>query len=322
MKNFFKKINELIKNISVTDRQEDKIESSFSNLKKHLESDSCSLSVKEVFLNGSYLRETIIRGDSDEMDIDVFAVIDRCDYEEDGKDPKPQSVLTKFKHYLEDLSDYKGKVHQDRPCVTIQLSHIHIDVLPAMKKNGQLFIPNEELSGWTSTDPKTQTENLKAANSDSGNKLVSVVKAIKHWKQEKNIQIPSFHVEEVAIKILRRFPYENLETGIRFWFDHAVIFIDKNNFGSDNKYDVAITAINEARQALNEANQYLIDEKDSEATKLWAKVFPKFPTITQDEARSFSESMRNGTLKYSAATGLSTLVGKTIAASGGFYGEK
>lgn len=322
MIDFLFKINGLIERISVTDKQEDKIESSFNNLKSHLQSDNSTLSIKEVFLNGSYLRDTIIRGNSEEMDIDVFSVLDLCDYLEEGKLPIPQSVLTKFKRYLEELSDYNGKVHQDRPCVTIQLSHIHIDVLPAMQKNGKLYIPNENLSGWTITDPKTQTENLKEANKESENKILPVVKAVKHWKQEKNIQIPSFHVEEIAIQIFQKYPYSDLEAGIRYWFKYANTFIDKSKFGTDNKYSDAKNAIDKVNQILGNAYLNLKGGKESEAIKLWAMVFPKFPTLNQDEVKSISESMSNGTLKYSAIGGLSTLAGRAVAASGGFYGEE
>ena len=38
-------------------------------------------------------------------------------------------------------------------------------------------------------------------------------------------------------------------------------------------------------------------------------------------ARSFGAAIKDGSLKWSAATGLSTTVGKALAASGGFYGD-
>ena len=127
MSTLLQSIDKFIENITVTDRQEDNIKSSFDNLKTNLMKDESNLSVKEVFLNGSYERDTIIRPLDD---IDIFAVIDKDDYADNGLYPNPQSVLTKFKNYLNSLNDYKDKVKQDRPCVTVVLSDKNFDVLP------------------------------------------------------------------------------------------------------------------------------------------------------------------------------------------------
>ena len=75
MSTLLQSINDLIENISVTDRQEENIETSFENLKSSLTKVDNGLSVKEVFLNGSYERDTIIRPLDD---VDLFAVIDNC----------------------------------------------------------------------------------------------------------------------------------------------------------------------------------------------------------------------------------------------------
>lgn len=152
-----KAIDKFVGNITVTDKQEDVIDSAFSNIESLLLDEDCTLSVKDVFLNGSYVRDTMIRPLDD---IDVFAVLDAADYYENGVRPNPQSVLTKFKNYLDGLPDYKDKVSQDRPCVTIELSKLKIDVLPALSEYGALHIPNESLTGWIFTDPKTHTSCL------------------------------------------------------------------------------------------------------------------------------------------------------------------
>ena len=320
MSTLLQSIDKFIDNITVTDRQEDNIDASFNNLKTNLMKDDSNLSVKEVFLNGSYERDTIVRPLDD---IDLFAVIDPADYAENGLDPNPQSVLTKFKNYLNGLSEYKDKVKQDRPCVTVVLSDKNFDVLPSLRKAGALYIPNSDLDEWIFTDPKTHTDNLNRVNRNRNYKVKSIVKAVKQWKRESNQNIPSFHIEEVAINFFNIWSFTNLEEGIRLWFVHAEKYLQNGRFKSDAEYTKVKEKINKIKDKLQDAKKQLDDKKEGEAKKIWKEVFGKnFPAIDDDEAKNFSKSLSDGTLKYGATTGLSSTIGSTaIAASKGFYGD-
>lgn len=319
MSTLLQSIDKFVENITVTDRQEDNIDASFNNLKTNLMKDDSNLSVKEVFLNGSYERDTIIRPLDD---IDLFAVIDKDDYAENGQDPNPQSVLTKFKNYLNSLNDYKDKVKQDRPCVTVVLSDKHFDVLPSLRKSGALYIPNTDLTGWTFTDPKTHTNNLNRVNQSRNYKVKSIVKAVKQWKRENNQNIPSFHIEEVAISVFNIWNFTNFEEGIRLWFEHAEGYLQSGRFKSYDEYTKVKEKVGKVKGKLQEAKKLLDDKKEGEAKKIWKEIFGKeFPALDADEAKSFSDSLSKGTLRYSTATGLSASIGSTMAASGGFYGD-
>jgi len=313
-------IQKMIYNITVTDKQEVNIESSFNNLNKYLLNEESNLSVKRVFLNGSYKRDTIIRPLND---IDLFAVINIEDYkDESGLRPNSQSVLTKFKNYLDGLNDYKGKVKQDRPCVTIFLSDKNFDVLPSLLESGAHYIPNEDLTGWIFTDPETLTTQLERVNASRDYKVKEIVKAVKYWKRENNISIPSFHVEEVAINTFNLFSFTNLEEGIRLWFEHAEGYLTVGRFKSYDEYDKVKKKINKVKDKLKEAKEFLDIKNQAEALKIWKDIFGKeFPTIDIEEAKSFSKSLTDGSLKYSASAGLSTSVGTSLSSSKGFYGE-
>lgn len=319
MSTLLQSINDLIENISVTDRQEANIEASFENLKTCLTKEESGLSVKEVFLNGSYERDTIIRPLDD---VDLFAVIDESEYCVNGVDPKPQTVLNNFKNYLNGLTDYKDKVKQDRPCVTVFLSDKNFDVLPSLRKSGALYIPNEALDGWIFTDPITHTNRLNEIHKRRSYRVKNVVKAVKYWKRENNQNIPSFHVEEVAINVFNFYDFTNYEEGIRLWFSHAEGFLSSGKFKSYDEYDKVKSKIRSVKDKLNEAKKLNDEKKVAEAKKIWKDIFGKeFPVLDKDEAKSFSESLSNGTLKHNAATGLSTVSGAAIAASKGFYGK-
>lgn len=319
MSTLLQSIDKFIENITVTDRQEDKIDASFDNLKTNLTKDDSNLAIKEVFLNGSYERDTIIRPLDD---IDLFAVIDEADYAENGQNPNSQSVLTKFKNYLNSINDYKDKVKQDRPCVTVFLSDKNFDVLPSLRKAEALYIPNSDLTGWTFTDPKTHTDNLNRVNKSRNYKVKSIVKAVKQWKRESNQNIPSFHIEEIAINIFNLYNFTNLAEGIRLWFEYAEGNLQVGRFNSYDEYSNVKTKINKVKEKLQDAKKLLDNKKEGEAKKIWKEVFGKnFPTIDDDEAKNNAKSLSDGTLKYSATTGLSSTVGSAIAASKGFYGD-
>lgn len=315
-----KAIKDFIENISVTDKQEDVIDAAYSNIESNLLDDDCPLAVKEVFLNGSYVRDTMIRPLDD---IDIFAVIDKSDYNDNGERPNPQTVLTKFKDYLNGIPDYEDKVSQDRPCVTITLQKLHIDVLPALREWGVLYIPNENLDGWILTDPKTHTQNLDSVNDLRDGMVKDVVKAIKSWKRLKDLRIPSFHIEEIAIGIFNSYSFYNLEEGIRKWFNYAEYYIQTDRFNTVKQYNTAFDAIKGVSEKLTDAKSKKDNDNEPAAIKIWHEVFGKdFPTISEEDAQKMSSLLTSGKLKYGAATGLSAVTGHAVAASKGFYGEE
>lgn len=95
-------INQFVENICVTDRQEEGIKTSLDNMYGYLMDEESGLSVERNFTNGSYDRDTIIRPLDD---IDIFSVLNREDWEDEFKQlPTPQSVLTKFRNYLNGIT--------------------------------------------------------------------------------------------------------------------------------------------------------------------------------------------------------------------------
>ncbi|MCE3294297.1 MAG: nucleotidyltransferase [Crocinitomicaceae bacterium] len=321
MKTLLQSINEFIDNITVTDRQEEMIENSVNNLDQHLTNEDNDLGVSETFSSGSWERDTILRPLDD---VDIFCVLDREHWQDDYKQlPNPQSVLSKMKKYLEDIHDYKDKVSQSRPCVTISLSKIDFDVLPSFDNpGGGYFMPNHDLTSWTMTDPEKLEDNLAAANKNSNNKLKGVIRAIKSWNRDNEKLIPSFHIEEVAINIQNLFSFTNNEQAIRKWFEYAELYLLQNKFDTKKKYDTAIENIKLIKNRLSEAESLSNEKKESEAIEIWKEIFGKeFPAPDIKEAKSFSESLSNGSLKISSTGLLSENEGMNIKKSDGYYGD-
>lgn len=323
MATLLQSIKVFVENISVTDRQEDNIKGSVNNLTDHLKDSENGLYVEEVFTTGSYERDTNLRPLDD---IDTFAVLKKEDWEdENGMLPNPQSVLTKFKNFLNDLSDYKGKVKQDRPCVTIRLSDKDFDVLPSFPQLGGSYqIPNHSLTGWIDSDPHKLKQDLQSVNQNRDYKVKPVIKAVKSWNRDNDKLIPSFHIEETAINLFLINDFTNLEEGIRLWFNQAEYQLQQSKFNSENDFTSAKNKVKKVKEKLNEAKKLYDDKKENEAIQIWKDIFGKeFPApVDVNEAKNFSKALNEGSLKIGTTGILSMTSGKDVPASKGVYGEE
>ncbi|WP_295212549.1 hypothetical protein [uncultured Chryseobacterium sp.] len=321
MRTLLQSIQTLIDNITVTDKQEGNISSSVNNIISTLEKDD-ELYLKESFLNGSYERDTIIRP---LHDIDIFIVLKEEDWVDDNENlPNPQSVLSKIKRYLDSQHDYQGKVKQDRPCVTVELSNKSFDILPAFEfGNTGYLIPDYNLLSWTLSYPKTLTESLNDAQRDYGYKLKNIIKVIKYWNRLNDKIIPSYHIEEIAIKIFNFTTFENYEKSIRKWFNEAHYHVEDSKFKSYQEYEKFIKKLDKAKDKLNEAYDFLEDKKEGDAKRIWKEVFEKeFTIIDEEEAKTFAKSLSEGKLKITSSGLLSTTSGmSSISASKGYFGD-
>ena len=316
-------IKKLVENVDITDRQEENIENSLKNLKGHLEKEENKLFVKECFTSGSWERDTIIRPLND---VDLFAVLDFDEWKDEyGNYPNPQSVLTKIKNYLNEQNDYKDKVKQDRPCVTIHLSDKDFDVLPSFEQPGSgYYIPNFDLKTWTTSYPTLLEKDLNDTHKLRNYKLKQVIKVVKYWNRDFNGKtIPSYHIEEVAINIFKINNFTNFEEGIRKWFEDVEYNMLSNKFKSNDEYQTSLKRAKKVKDKIKEENKFYNEKKEAEAKKIWKDVFGKeFPTVYEEEAKNISKSLTEGTLKYSSAAGISTTVGSNLSASKGFYGDE
>lgn len=314
-------IDNLIENISVTDRQEENIKASLSNIEGNLKKTDNDLNVERTFTNGSYERDTIIRPLDD---IDLFAVLKKDLWKDEyGNLPKPQNVLTRIKNYLNSLNDYKDKVKQDRPCVTIELSDKNFDILPSFsQEGGGYLIPNYDLATWTFTYPEQLTTNLDNVHRLRNYKIKPVVKVVKYWNRENDKLVPSYHIEETAINIFQINSFTNFEQAIRLWFENAEFNLQSMKFKSNDDYNTAIKRVKKAKEKLNKAKKEYDEGNEGEAIKLWKEVFGKeFPTVDIDEAKNLSKSLMEGSLKIASTGSLSTTSGRNVPSSKGFYGE-
>jgi hypothetical protein len=313
-------IQQFIDNISVTDRQEEGIKKSLNNIYGYLTEKDNGLSVVRTFTNGSYDRDTIIRPLND---IDIFAVLKKEDWQDAYQQlPKPQEVLTKLKNFLNNTADYKDKVVQDRPCVTIQLTDKHFDVLPCFEMIGGGYqIPNFNLSGWTYSYPEQLYNSLEAVHKQRDYKVKQIIRAVKYWNRDLDKLIPSYHIEEAAISIFTLNGFKNHREGIETWFKNAEFYLLSTKFKTNDDYLKAIEKIKAVIKKFGEANDKCAENKEGEAIQILKGIFGRdFPTIDPAEAKNFSRAMSEGGLKVAGSGLLSTTAGNSIGASTGYHG--
>lgn len=314
--------DQFLKNISITDRQKNSISTTYNNISDLLLSSESGLNGERVFLNGSYERYTIIRPLDD---IDMFLVLDKAEYMKDGVVCSSQSVLTKVKNFLNGTKDYKDKVSQDRPCVTVWLSDKKFDVLPCFgdKINGY-EIPNYDLKGWILTNPETHSDRLVEINQKLNMVPRRVIRLIKQWNLDNGKLIPSFHIEEIAMNIFDYTEINSYEEGVYHWFDKAWIYLISSKFKAFDDYKTASEKLSAAKAKVAEAHKLYGEGKETEAKKKYKEVFvTKFPTVSEEEVKNVSEAMRvgglrmgtNGSLSTTATTGI-------IVPATKFYGGK
>ena len=133
--------------------------------------------------------------------------------------------------------------------------------------------------------------------------------------------IPSYHIEDIATEIFTLFDLANHEEGVHLWLQYAATYLDVDKFPSDAAYEAAKSGIEAAFKQIDEAHTLYEDGKEAEAIKIWKEVFgAKFPTVSDDEARQLSESMRSGSLKI-ASTGLLGTIGQRVPPTAYFSDE-
>lgn len=264
-------IEQFISNITITDKQTTNISSAYGNLQHILVKTGNGLFAVKTFQQGSYDRDTIIRPLDD---IDIFLVLNPSPYSTHGQLENSQNVLSKLRSYLDVQHDYKGKVKQDRPCITITLSDKRFDILPCFGDDFYGYkIPAHDLKGWTTTNPVKHSNDLTRVNGSSSGNIVPAIRAIKHWNREKGKIIPSYHIEEIAIKV---FGYQRCTSKIEVihkWFAGAQTYLNSAEFKSYDEYLKASSMIRTACGKIEQGYKYYQMGYNDHAVQEFKNVF-------------------------------------------------
>lgn len=166
------------------------------NLQRHL-------STLDNFLVGSYARRTAIRPLND---IDIFVEIDPATLS--PTPPTPEALLGLLKAALRKAYPDQTVTRQARSLhIEFSRTRIAYDIVPALTRPGGGYrIPDRAASSWVATNPKTHQRLSTEANERAGQKLIPLVKALKHANVAAGKPARSFHLEVLSWSIVTQKP--------------------------------------------------------------------------------------------------------------------
>lgn len=215
-------------NLEITELQSAVVSTRQNNVRSAVETD---MEVSDSFLTGSYKRNTMITP-LKEADIDVFVVLDnKYFYRYDkGQNGGQAGLLDLLKRTL--LRTYTKTPHIARSgqAVTIHFNDFLVDVVPAFNRSGGGYlIANSIKQEWISTNPVRHVELISASNATHEYKLVPLIKMIKAWNRNTDNFFRSFHLEVLALEIMKVVVITDFPSGARYFFDKGISLISKHN---------------------------------------------------------------------------------------------
>ena len=277
--------------INITDTERDNISEKHTLLRESLRD---KLPVEDDFLTGSYARNTIIRPiGNDKFDVDFFLAFNKDEFE----NYELKKLLELVKSALDEIKNEELEIRevfsQNRSVGVVYDGNFQVDVVPAIEiyKDKQYKIYDQKSGKPINSNPKLHGEILTRANeeteSGSVKRLVPIIKLLKSWKRNKCDYVKSFHLELLAIKILKDNSIESFSTGLTNFFSFAgeylkqpCLFDPANSqnlidayLDEDNTRHKLLTLVAEEAEMTKLAFSLENRGDDETAIMIWKKIF-------------------------------------------------
>jgi Second Messenger Oligonucleotide or Dinucleotide Synthetase domain len=275
----------LKKNLEISGLQESTVSARQKAIREVVES---GLTVQDSFLTGSYARQTMI-APLKEADVDIFIVLDVQYFHRysHGQNGGPAGLLDLVKSTLKKTYTRTPDISRNGQAVSIRFEDFVVDVIPGFnRKGGGYLIPNSVTQSWLSTDPKRHVALMSAGNIAHSGDLVPLIKMVKGWNRSIDKYFRSFHLEVLALEILRGVTISDFPSGVRYYFDKARGVITQKNldpagYGDDigqyinsqAKVQEAVGKFQLAYDRALKAEDFARRELIENAVVMWKKVF-------------------------------------------------
>lgn len=149
---------------------------------------------------GSVSKNTYVEGLSD-IDTLVFlngSGLDRL---------SPRDVKNYFTKLLKEKFP-KAEVKKGNLCVTVKFKDYEIQLLPAVKNNNGIKIPDGNTQNWSKAiNPSAFARQLTITNAQNGNKVIPTIKIVKGMNSQLNRsqQLNGYHIEALAVEIFKNY---------------------------------------------------------------------------------------------------------------------
>jgi hypothetical protein len=233
----------VLQSIEPTPAQKDGARRSHNHLRRLLDSGQMGPRIGDIYLSGSYARNTAI---APLDDVDLIVEIDpaawRSDYLFSAR-PSPERLLQSFASALRYRYPHSSVIRQRRS-VCLRLNHLDIDVVPAIPtdQEGIILVPDRYSDDWIRSAPKLHTRIASAVNAKQLGQLKPLVKIVKLWNSNlpANARCKSFMIETIATRIFSEIRIGTPAQGaILFWdflahqYESSSLREWKSGFGMD-----------------------------------------------------------------------------------------
>lgn len=190
----------------------DKISRSLDALIKNLNTDMGSL-IRGRIVFGSYDRDTILpRVIDSKSDIDLMVIFKHSEHERTPETYRAWLKSFADKYYKD---KYGSEVVRSFPTVTIRLTNINYDLVPAKQEDNSIFgstlyIPDSGNS-WRVTNPKDVKDKLTEANTKYNSIVKPIIRILKAWNANNGYPFESYDLEKVITGM--NFYNDNIQTG-------------------------------------------------------------------------------------------------------------
>jgi hypothetical protein len=178
------------------DRDVDAVRRTLERLKKALESDIEDGTVTPIF-GGSVRKHTYVDGISD---IDSLFVLKG----EELTGLEPSVALDFFESKVRKVFP-EAHSDRDRMSLRIQDKNLVLEILPAVRRDGQLCIPSESGKTWSKINPEAFLRKLTEVNDRYAGKVVPTIKIAKGINDTfpEDQRLSGYHVESLAIEAFK-----------------------------------------------------------------------------------------------------------------------
>jgi hypothetical protein len=239
----------IVRSIEPTQTQKDGAKRSHNYLRDILCTGQMAARIEGHYLSGSYARDTAIYPLDD---VDIIFLINPSYWNVSPLwtvspqfYPPPEKVLDSFANAIR----YRypiSSVYGQRRSVCLQLHHLDVDVVPAVKdKSNPKFvrIPDSTASHWILSSPLLHSENATSVNKYQNGKFKPLVKLLKYWNGNlpSTAKLKSFAIETMTVKIFKNFQFGTLQEGLRYFFDF-IAYASGNStvLGWNDKYGMSL----------------------------------------------------------------------------------
>jgi hypothetical protein len=170
----------------------------------------------DIRFGGSVRKHTYVDGISD---IDTLLIIKDPALVKDG----PQKALSFLdKQLREKLKDWE--ISSGRLAITLRREGLEIQVLPAVRIDGELHIAAATRDAWSQINPEKFFRALTRANQSLSGKLVPLIKLIKivNDTQPGATKLNGYHIESLAIEVFKNYKGNlNPKAMLEYFFDEG-----------------------------------------------------------------------------------------------------